>query len=114
MKRVYLSHPYGGKPENREKAAALAKLYRELWDAEGKTDWQIVDPLEYFKDFKDMDDDTILRLAVNLMLTCDAVLYSPGWKRSRGCRYEHYRARQAWTQKVHYHQFYIPEGVNVA
>ena len=110
MRRFYLSHPYGGKPENREKAEAYANLYRELWDAEGHEDWVIVNPLEYFKEFVGVvDEDTILRMATNLMLTCDGVIWAPGWKRSRGCRYEHYRsgrrAQKSWE---------IPEEVKVA
>ena len=46
MKKVYLSHPYGGKEENREAAAALAKMFREIWAAEGK-DYELIDPLAY-------------------------------------------------------------------
>lgn len=91
--RVYLSHPYGGKEANREKAAAVAKLYREMWDAEGKTDWKIVNPLEELEHVNFADDDTALFAAVALMKTCDIVLFAPGWKRSRGCRYERMVAR---------------------
>lgn len=105
--RVYLSHPYQGREENREKAAALAAFYRAVWDAEGKNDWILINPLEYFKDFQDIDDYTILRMATNLMKSCDAVLFAPGWKRSRGCRYEHWQARGMDAYE-------IPEGVKVA
>jgi len=104
-KRFYLSHPYGGKAENKIKAAQIAQLYRELWDAEGKTDWEIVNPLEYFEPLEGfVDDDTILRMAKNLMKTCKAVLFAPGWKRSRGCRYEHWQAAKMDAYE-------IPEGV---
>ena len=63
-KRIYLSHPYGGFLENREKAAALAKMYREIWDAEGKTDWELVNPIEYFAPLAEdgVDDETILKI----------------------------------------------------
>lgn len=107
MRRIYLSHPFGGRQENREKAAALAKLYEDLWRREGEYDFVIVNPLEYFKDFQDLDDYTILRMATNLMKSCDAVLFAPGWRRSRGCRYEHWQARGMDAYE-------IPEGVKVA
>ena len=48
--RVYLSHPYGGKVENRIKAAVLAKWYREQWASEGRTDWELVNPLDELRD----------------------------------------------------------------
>lgn len=110
-----MSHPYGGKAENREKAEALARMYREIWDAEGKTDWEIVNPLEYFEALEadGVDDETILILAATLMKTCDGVLWAPGWKRSRGCRYEHFRARHA-DGNVKYFQAEIPAEVEAA
>ena len=115
-KRIYLSHPYGGKQENREKAAALAKMYRAIWDAESKTDWVIVDPLAYFAQLEadGVDEDTILYCAVNLMKTCDGVLFAPGWKKSRGCRYEHWISRRCDYMTVKYFQREIPEEVEAA
>jgi len=110
-KRFYLSHPYGRNAENKRKAEQIAQLYRQIWDAEGHEDWTIVNPLEYFEKFEDMDDDTILRAATNLMGTCDGVLFAPGWKKSRGCRYEHYMVNRMDTLPVYYHQYEIPEGV---
>lgn len=111
-KRIYLSHPYGGNPENRERAAAIAKMYRELWDAEGKTDWEIVNPLAYFAALENdgVDDETILLCAVTLMKSCDVVLWAPGWKKSRGCRYEHFIARRTHG-RIHYFQDEIPPEV---
>lgn len=115
-KRIYLSHPYGGFRENREKAAALAAFYRAVWDAEGKTDWVLVDPLSYFEPLErdGVDDETILMLAVALMQDCDGVLFAPGWKHSRGCRYEHWKARHADGKRVKYFQAEIPEEVEIA
>ena len=109
--RIYLSHPFGGKEENRERAEAIAKIYREIWDSEGKENWEILNPLEYFRDFQDMEDYTVLRMAVNLMKTCDGILWAPGWKRSRGCRYEHWIAHHADNLRIRYFQAEIPEGV---
>ena len=101
MKRIYLSHPYGGNEENREKAACLAKFYRELWAAEGKTDWVLVNPLEELENMKGVDDETALFAAVALMNSCDAVLFADGWQKSRGCRYEHYIAHAKGSQMEH-------------
>lgn len=110
--RIYLSHPYGGQEENRDKAAALAKMYRSIWDAEGKEAWEIVNPLEYFAALEadGVDDDTLLIMAATLMDDCDGVLFAPGWKKSRGCRYEHFRARHS-KGKVKYFQAEIPAEV---
>ena len=114
-KRIYLSHPYGGFLENRENAAALAKMYREIWDAEGMTDWEIINPIEYFAPLAEegVDDETILMLAVALMKDCDGVLFAPGWKKSRGCRYEHWKARRTMGN-IKYFQAEIPEEVEAA
>ena len=114
-KSIYLSHPFQGKEENREKAAALAAFYRAVWDAEGKTDWVLVDPLSYFEPLArdGVDDETILMLAVALMQDCDGVLFAPGWKKSRGCRYEHFRLRHA-KGLVKYFKEEIPEEVEAA
>ena len=92
--RIYLSHPYGGKEENRERAAAIAKFYRELWAAEGKTDWILINPLEYLEPLSEgVPEWQMLKLAVNLLKSCDAVLFADGWKHSRGCRLEHFAAK---------------------
>ena len=101
MKRIYLSHPYGGNEANREKAACLAKFYRELWAAEGKTDWVLVNPLEELKHMKGVDDEIALFAAVALMNSCDIILFADGWKKSRGCRYEHYIAHAKGKQIEH-------------
>lgn len=92
--RIYLSHPFGGKEENRERAAAIAKFYREVWAAEGKTDWVLINPLEYLEPLSEgVPEWQMLKLAVNLLNSCDAVLFADGWKHSRGCRLEHFAAK---------------------
>lgn len=108
-KRIYLSHPYGGKAENRERAAKIAEMYSDIWDAEGKTDWEIVNPLSYFEPLEGLDEEAILMMAVVLMRNCDGVLYAPGWRRSRGCRYEHFIAHHDHNCKAHYFSAEIPE-----
>lgn len=115
-KRIYLSHPYCGfKSTNAVRAAALAAFYRAVWDAEGKTDWELINPIEYFAPLAEdgVDDKTIHMMAVVLMLDCDGVLFAPGWKKSRGCRYEHYRLRHT-KGLVKYYNEEIPEEVEAA
>ena len=96
--RIYLSHPFGGKEENRERAAAIAKFYREAWAAEGK-DYELINPLEYLAPLSDgVQEWQMLKLAVNLLNSCDAVLFADGWRKSRGCRLEHFAARDRGKQ----------------
>jgi hypothetical protein len=94
----------------------VAAFYRAVWDAEGMTDWEIVNPLEYFAPLAEdgVDDETILMMAVALMNDCDGVLFAPGWKKSRGCRYEHFKARHADGKRVKYFQAEIPAEVEEA
>ena len=92
--RIYLSHPYQGREENREKAAAIAKFYREVWAAEGKADWVLINPLEYLEPLSEgVPEWQMLKLAVKLLKSCDAVLFADGWRNSRGCRLEHFAAK---------------------
>jgi len=94
MKKIYLSHPYGGKEINRDKARRIAAWYRKEWEREGK-DYELVNPLDVLAGCSTRnDEDQMLGLAVELMRKCDMVLFAPGWRRSRGCRYEHMVARK--------------------
>lgn len=87
--KVYLSHPYGKNEENRKRAARIAAWYRRVWRKEGKA-YELVNPLEELKDEESQNtEDEMLGLAVEKMRSCDAVIFASGWKRSRGCRYEH-------------------------
>ena len=104
--KVYLSHPYGRKPENKRRSKIIAKLYREMWAAEG-ADHEIINPLvELEKESERNTEPQMLALAVELMRKCDAVLFAPGWKKSRGCRMEH-MAAFADGMKI----CYLPEGL---
>lgn len=103
-KFIYLSHPYGGKLENRIKARRLAQIYRELFDAEGHTDWIIVNPLEELRDLEGkMSEVEILHKAVNLMHSCDEVLFAPGWLESNGCLYEHESIKHSYPPIPYHH-----------
>lgn len=108
MFRIYLSHPYGGKAENREAAAMWARFFREEWAKnEEMKDWEIVNPLEALRDQEEGNtEDQMLELAVELMRSCDGVLFAPGWRKSRGCRYEYMVARH--TDDLKYYLAEIP------
>ena len=104
MKRVYLSHPYGKKPVNIERSKRLAEWYTDAWSEEGR-DYEIVNPLTYLAPLsKGFDEWTMLKLAINLMRSCDVVLFAPGWKKSRGCRLEHMASKGM-------EKYEVPEGV---
>lgn len=95
MKRVYLSHPYGGKAENREAACAVAAMYRYIWEQDG-VDAVIVNPLELLAGCDGLlDDQHILNAAIDLMLGCDAVIFCAGWRQSNGCKEEYEIAETA-------------------
>lgn len=92
MKRIYLSHPFGGNEENREKAGRISTRFSRLWAKDGE--YVIVNPLKELSNVPEENDDKILMMAVDLMKSCDGVIFAPGWKRSRGCRLEHMIARR--------------------
>ena len=108
MTKIYLSHPYGWSEKNRAAAKDVAALYRWAWAGErGKEDYRLINPLEILEPWAGrMSEDEILRDAVELMRGCEAVIFCPGWKRSRGCRLEHYIAGREGIQRV-----YLPEYV---
>ena len=86
--KVYLVHPFEGKAVNRLRAAWLTKFYQEQWAAEGKTDWEIINPIEELKDLTCGETERLL-IARDLLYKCDAVLFAPGWVHSHECIYLH-------------------------
>lgn len=103
MTKIYLSHPYGGSEKNRAAAKDVAALYRWAWASEkGKEDYQLINPLEILEPMTGRaSEDKILKAAVELMRGCEAAIFCPGWKRSRGCRLEHYIAGKEGIQRVY-------------
>ncbi len=101
MKRVYLSHPFGGNEENREASKAIAALYRNLWQQEER-DNVIVNPLELLEGAdKVLPDNTVLNAAIELMKGCDIVIFSDGWQNSEGCKREHLEAERLGMECVY-------------
>ena len=101
MKRIYLSHPFGGNEENRDASKAVAAMYRDLWKQEGR-DNVIVNPLELLEGCDEvLPDGTVLNAAVELMKGCDVVIFCDGWENSEGCKREHYEADLLDMECVH-------------
>ena len=97
MKRllIYVSHPLSGNPEGNRKSAR--EITARLSDRCGFRDFIFVNPLDMFQGqgMTDTQDRHILSQAIEVMLKCDGVIFCDGWKRSRGCRMEHFLARKA-------------------
>ncbi len=97
--RIYLSHPFGGREENRERARAIQMFYEDIWAQERSDDdefVELVNPLELLAGCAGhLDEDAITDAAVALMLSCDAVILCPGWEYSVGCTREFEAATEA-------------------
>lgn len=103
--KIYLSHPYGGSFANRVHAAGIARMYEDIWNKAKIRGMQMINPLKELSGLTEKNtEDQMLGLAVELMRGCDFVLFAPGWKRSRGCRYEHWVARHTGMEIQ-----YLPE-----
>lgn len=86
MFTVYLSHPYTGDEEkNRLKARQIAaRIIREY---PGIAVVNPLDALQYAKTTELSYSET-LKIDIELLSRCDAVLVCGDWKSSRGCRRE--------------------------
>ena len=83
MKRYYISHPFTG---NEEKNKADADRIRAALK-EAHPDICFMNPLGMFGN-KDTDYCTALADALELLSSCEAVIFCPGWEDSTGCRAE--------------------------
>lgn len=93
MKQVYLSHPYGGKKENRESAERLASIYKKQW-AKESSDCYIFNPLDAFQVCEEigLSESVIMKGALEVLSHSDMVLFAPEWEKSSGCRAEYLAA----------------------
>jgi hypothetical protein len=92
MKFVYVSHPFGGKEENREKADRLIhNLVCSLPDV------VYLSPIHAMRrpyhEKGTVGYDWELQCAMELMRRCDIVYFADGWQHSTGCRMERQMAR---------------------
>ena len=85
-KYIYLSHPYGGDPQNLEKCTRLLK---ELQLKHIKEGFVFISPLHTFGSlYEDMDYEDGLKLCLDLLDLCDEMFVAPGWEHSVGCNRE--------------------------
>ena len=104
MKRYYISHPFTG---NEEKNKADADRIRAALK-EAHPDICFMNPLGMFGN-KDTDYCTALADALELLSTCDAVIFCPGWEDSTGCRAEKAFAMQQGIRIMYLQDF--PEAI---
>lgn len=80
----YVSHPYGGKEENKIKVEAFIR-------AKAKSDPKnvYISPIHAFGYLYNYVEYWIgITMCLELLLRCDALILCPGWEQSAGCRAE--------------------------
>lgn len=100
MKRYYISHPFTG---NEEKNKADADRIRAALK-ENHPDICFMNPLGMFGN-KDTDYCTALADALELLSSCEAVIFCPGWEESTGCRAEKAFAMQQGIKIMYLEDF---------
>lgn len=89
MKRYYISHPYtGDEEENRRDAERIRAALKEAHPG-----ICFMNPLGMFGG-KETDYCTALADALELLSSCDAVIFCHGWEKSTGCQAERAFAMQ--------------------
>lgn len=104
MKRYYISHPFTG---NEEKNKADADRIRAALK-EANPDICFMNPLGMFGN-KDTDYCTALADALELLSSCEVVIFCPGWEDSTGCRAEKAFALQQGIRIMYLQDF--PEAM---
>lgn len=86
-KLLYISHPYGGKEENREEVNSIVyELYRH---PEIFNNFVIMSPIACFGYMYDrVDYQTGIDFCTDLLLKCDAMIMVGDWENSTGCKIE--------------------------
>lgn len=91
---IYISHPFSADPEhNRRKASDITgELARKC----GVNLFIFINPLDLFLGQSQTleSDRWISSQAIEAMLKCDGVIFCDGWRKSRGCRVEHFAAHK--------------------
>lgn len=86
LKRIYVAHPYGGKPENNANAE---KIINKLVDRYG-SDIVFVSPLHALGHmYNKVDYLKGIEMCLALLETCHELWLCPGWEDSRGCNIEY-------------------------
>lgn len=101
MSMIYISHPYGGQDENRQK---VENIIRTL--ALSHPENTYVSPIHCFGFLYDLVDyEQGLEMCLNLLEKCDKMLVFGDWKNSRGCKAE------VLFAEMHMIPYEIMEGV---
>lgn len=84
MKRVYVSHPYLGNPENKAKVEGII-----IGLMQTHKDTLFVSPMRGLGFlYKVLPYEKGMELCYELLSMCDELWLCPGWEESRGCRLE--------------------------
>lgn len=82
--RIYVSHPYDGKEENRQKVEKIIQRLIEIYPHD-----TFISPIHAFGFLYDkVDYETGLEWCLDLLEGCDKMYVFGDWKKSRGCQAE--------------------------
>jgi hypothetical protein len=81
---IYISHPYGGKEENKAKIEQIIKVYSQRYNGE-----VFISPVHSFGFLYDcLDYERGMELCLELLDRCDSMLVFGDYESSRGCGIE--------------------------
>lgn len=93
---IYLAHPYGGNMEQIRDAERIARGMSMV------SDYPIFNPLEEFAHYGiAYSEQEILDFCKGALESCDLVIFAKGWRKSRGCRYEHFIAKMRGIPRIY-------------
>lgn len=82
--RIYVSHPYSGKEENKLAVEKIIKRLTEIYPHD-----TFISPIHTFGFMYDqIDYETGLGWCLDLLQGCDRMYVYGNWKKSRGCQTE--------------------------
>jgi hypothetical protein len=81
---IYISHPYGGKEENKAKIEDIIKRLSDRYNGE-----VFISPVHSFGFMYDcFEYERGLQMCLDLLDRCDSMLVFGDWEHSRGCKAE--------------------------
>jgi hypothetical protein len=87
---IYVSHPYGGLEENKEKVEGIVRSLAKRFPLE-----TYVSPIHTFGFlYEDVSYKQGIKMCLNLLDACDYVIVFGEYKKSKGCRIEIMHARK--------------------
>ena len=107
MKKIYLSGPMTGKPNNN---SGFFNAEAERLRALG---YGVVNPAEINVNTA-LTWEEYLKADLKQMLDCDTIAFLPGWLRSRGARLEHRVARELSFNIVYAEDIVFEQGTEAA